>query len=58
MWDFIKANSIILEISGFAVLSASCGAEGLEKVQSEEPDIVVLDLMMDECEKFFKGALA
>lgn len=51
--DFIKACGIILEINGFDVLSASSGAEGLEKVQIETPDIVVLDLMIDNADEGF-----
>ncbi len=54
--DFIKANSIILEICGFDVLSASSGVEGLDKAQSEKPDIVVLDLMMDKADEGFSLA--
>ncbi len=35
-----------LEEAGFDVLMASDGKEGLEKIQSEKPDLILLDLLM------------
>lgn len=35
-----------LEASGFEVITASDGQEGLERLRSERPDLVVLDLML------------
>ncbi|MDP2183358.1 MAG: response regulator [Actinomycetota bacterium] len=32
--------------AGFDVVTANCGEEALEKVASESPDVVVLDVMM------------
>ncbi len=54
--DFIEANSIILDASGFEVLTASSGAEGLKKVQEEKPDVVVLDVMMENTDEGFAVA--
>lgn len=54
--DFIEANSIILEASGFEVLVASSGAEGLRKVEEETPDVVVLDVMMENTDEGFAVA--
>ncbi len=54
--DFIEANSIILEASGFEVLSAASGAEGLKKVEEEKPDVVVLDVMMENTDEGFAVA--
>ena len=54
--DFIEANSIILEASGFEVLVASSGAEGLKKVEEEKPDVVVLDVMMENTDEGFAVA--
>ncbi|HOP26301.1 MAG TPA: response regulator [Candidatus Sabulitectum sp.] len=54
--DFIEANSIILEASGFEVLTASSGAEGLKKVEEEKPDLVVLDVMMENTDEGFSVA--
>lgn len=54
--DFIEANSIILEASGFEVLTAASGAEGLKKVEEEKPDVVVLDVMMENTDEGFSVA--
>ena len=35
-----------LKASGYEVLTARNGSEGLEQVQAQEPDLIVLDLMM------------
>jgi CheY-like chemotaxis protein len=56
--DFVEANSIVLEASGFEVLSASSGAEGLRRVGEEEPDLVVLDVMMENTDEGFAVARA
>lgn len=49
--DFIEANSIVLEVSGFEVISASSGAEGLKRVSEDNPDIVILDVMMESTDE-------
>jgi CheY-like chemotaxis protein len=54
--DFVEANSIVLEAGGFEVLSASSGAEGLEMVAKEKPDVVVLDVMMENTDEGFAVA--
>ena len=41
-----------LERAGFVVMEAANGDEGLEKVRSFEPDVVVLDLMLPEISGF------
>jgi DNA-binding response OmpR family regulator len=41
-----------LERAGFTVMEAANGDEGLEKVRSFEPDVVVLDLMLPEISGF------
>ena len=42
----IQLVTLILENRGFQVLGASGGPEGLELIQAESPDLVLLDLMM------------
>ena len=41
-----------LRASGYEVLTASNGAEALEQVQAEEPDLVVLDVLMPKKDGF------
>lgn len=45
MIDLIK---LILETRGYEVVGAEGGQEGLEKMRSEKPDLILLDLMMPE----------
>jgi DNA-binding response OmpR family regulator len=44
--DFQEATRIVLEKNDFQVISAYDPDEGLQKVQSESPDLVILDVMM------------
>jgi len=44
----LRAYKIGLEKAGFVVVPACNGAEAIEKIKSEKPDIVLLDLMMPE----------
>jgi DNA-binding response OmpR family regulator len=46
--DLVEAVSIILESKGYAVAAAYGGVEGLEKVKTENPDLIVLDVMMPD----------
>ncbi len=54
--DFIEANSIVLEASGFKVLTASSGEEGFRMVREREPDVVILDVMMEHTDEGFAVA--
>ncbi len=44
--DFQETTRIVLEKSGFQVVAAYNPDEGLQKVQEETPDLVILDVMM------------
>ena len=46
--DFVEAITLILRPKKFEVVAAYNGKEGIEKVKSERPDLVVLDVMMPE----------
>ncbi len=46
--DIITIVRTILEGKGFNVLSATSGAECLEALKSQRPDLIVLDIMMPE----------
>jgi len=47
--EYVKA---ILETEGYAVITAENGRQGVEKAQSEKPDIVILDVMMPEMDGY------
>jgi len=44
--DFVEATRLTLEPSGYQVISAANGDEGLAKATSEAPDLVILDVIM------------
>jgi two-component system alkaline phosphatase synthesis response regulator PhoP len=46
--DFCEATKLILESKAYKVSLAHDGKEGIEKVRSEEIDLVILDVMMPE----------
>lgn len=44
--DMITFLSTLLEDNGYEAIAAADGDEGLEKVRSENPDLISLDLLM------------
>jgi two-component system, OmpR family, alkaline phosphatase synthesis response regulator PhoP len=46
--DIVRLLQIALQPQGHAILTAYNGAQALELIQSEHPDLVVLDVMMPE----------
>jgi adenylate cyclase len=48
----IRLLDAILSPRGYAVLPASSGAEALSKARSEEPDLVLLDVVMPEIDGY------
>jgi len=44
--DFVEAVKVIVENGGYEVKVAYDGQEGLEAVEEEKPDLIVLDVMM------------
>jgi len=48
----VKLISDILTDAGYEVVTASGGAEGLLKVRSEKPDLVLLDVVMPDMDGF------
>jgi len=46
--DFCEATKLLLDNTGYEVVLAYDGNEGLEKVRAEKPDLVILDVMMPE----------
>jgi adenylate cyclase len=47
-YDAVQGVTLFLESEGFTVSSASNGAEGMEKARSIKPDLIILDVMMQE----------
>ena len=44
--DFVEAVRVIIASGGYDVRVAYDGAEGLEAVAEEKPDLIILDVMM------------
>lgn len=50
--DIIKMIDVRLRANNYDVFTASDGAEGLEKVKRDKPDLILLDVMMPEVDGF------
>jgi DNA-binding response OmpR family regulator len=48
----LKFLEVKLKASGYGVLTANSGAEALEQVEAQEPDLVVLDVLMPKKDGF------
>ena len=44
--EFVEAISNLLDAKGYDVHTASDGKEGIAKVRAENPDLILLDVMM------------
>jgi adenylate cyclase len=44
--ELVEMLKIRLEASGYDVISASDGEEGLKRAEKEKPDLILLDIMM------------
>jgi len=51
--DFVDLNRAVLENHGYEVAAAFSSREGLDKVRFEQPDLIVLDLMMEKHDSGF-----
>jgi len=54
--DFVDLSKAVLENNGYEVVTAFSGREGLDKVKVEQPDLIVLDLMMEKHDSGFSFA--
>jgi CheY-like chemotaxis protein len=54
--DIVEMNRVLLEQAGYQVCIAYNGADGLQKVLEEKPDLVVLDVMMTTAGEGFEVA--
>ncbi|MFC2032817.1 response regulator transcription factor [Chloroflexota bacterium] len=50
--DILDAVTMILESQGYEVVTARDGIEGLANLKAEEPDIMILDLLMPKMDGF------
>jgi len=50
--DFLFSTKIILENSGYKVITAANGKQGINKAKSEQPDLIVLDVMLPDYDGF------
>ena len=55
--DVTLAISIPLEAAGYEFYSASNGTEGLEQVKAVNPDLIILDVMMDTATEGFQTSI-
>jgi CheY-like chemotaxis protein len=46
--DMVEAGRFVLEGKGYQVVSAANAEEGLQALDREKPDLVILDVMMEE----------
>ena len=50
--DFVETLTERLEAKGYEIIKAFDGKEGLDKVHTEKPDLVLLDIAMPEMDGF------
>ena len=50
--DILDAVTMILESQGYQVVTARDGIEGLATLKAEQPDLMILDLMMPKMDGF------
>lgn len=55
--DMVMAIRMPLEADGYEVIAAATGAEGLRKVKEIEPDLIILDVMMETTTAGFQISL-
>jgi DNA-binding response OmpR family regulator len=51
--DLTKALKVTLESKDYTVITASSGPEGMDKIKSDKPDLLILDVMMSTSQEGF-----
>ena len=46
--DYRNSMRTVLEANGYTMIEAASGEEGIRQFKAERPDLVILDLMMEE----------
>lgn len=54
--DFLEMHTAVLTHRGYEVISAQSSKEGLERLEESRPDIVILDVMMEQFDAGFKAS--
>jgi len=52
--DLTKALQVILESEHYTVITAADRTEGMEKIRTDKPDLVILDVMMSTWQDGFE----
>ncbi|NIO48736.1 MAG: response regulator [Candidatus Aminicenantes bacterium] len=52
--DFVNATKTILETKSYKILAAYNKDAGMKIIESEQPDLIILDVMMDRLSDGFK----
>ena len=50
--DLVETVTFRLEASGYEVIAAGDGQEGLDKARKEAPDLIILDLMLPKMDGY------
>jgi len=56
--DFVEANRVALEARGLTVVTAADSREAVERAQAEQPDLIIMDLMMERLYAGFSAVQA
>jgi len=54
--DFLEMHSVVLKNKGYEVITASNTKQCMDKLKDVRPDIVILDVMMDQFDSGFKAS--
>jgi len=54
--DFLEMHTAVLEHRGYKVIAARSSKECLEKLDEAKPDLVILDVMMEQFDSGFKAS--
>lgn len=51
--DFVESTKVVLEAKGYNVFSAGNKQEGLERIEQNTPDLIIMDVMLEKmCDGF------
>jgi two-component system alkaline phosphatase synthesis response regulator PhoP len=52
--DLCDARKVVFENAGYATVAAGNWTEGMERIRTEQPDLVILDVMMETWQDGFE----